>query len=776
MGQFGIGQAVRRTEDQRFVRGRGQYTDDIALPRQTYAIFVRSPHAHAVLRRIDKAAAEATPGVLAVYTGAELKAAGMAPIDCGTPVKNIDGSTEKVVPWHPLAVDRVRHVGDPVAVVVGATVAAARDGAERVEVDYEPLPAVTDTAGALAPGAPRVWDEIPNNLSFDWEAGNKAGVEAAFAKAARVVKLDLINNRVVQNPMEGRAAIGDYDQRGDRYVLYTSTQGSHGLRRQLCSGPFKLPDHAFRVITPDVGGGFGMKNFLHPEQAVVPWLAKELGRPVKWTAERTEGFLTDVQGRDHVSHAELALDGDSRILALRVETIANLGAYLSYFAPFVATAAGVPMLPGVYAIPAVHVRVKGVLTNTAPVDAYRGAGRPEASYLIERIVDVAARETGLGPAEFRKRNFIPPSAMPYKTAMGLLYDSGDFARLMTRAMQVADWQGFEARRKEARKRGKLRGLGMAYYVERCGGGLEERAELRINPAGEVTVLIGTQSNGQGHETAYAQIVEDKLGIPFEKVRVVQGDTDVIATGRGTGGSRSLPVGGNAVVVAADHVIAKGKRIAADMLEAAEADIEFKDGVFAIAGTDRKVAILDVIKRAYTAQGLPKGMEPGIDEIGHFLPANPTYPNGCHIVELEIDQETGTPEILAYVVVDDFGRVINPLLIAGQVHGGVVQGVGQALYEHCVYDPESGQLLSGSFMDYTMPRADHMPPIAFETVEILCTTNPLGIKGSGEAGAIGAPPAVINAVVDALAEFGVRHVDMPATAHALWRVLRQAKAA
>jgi carbon-monoxide dehydrogenase large subunit len=776
MGQFGIGQAVRRTEDQRFVRGRGQYTDDISLPRQSYAAFVRSPHAHAQIRRVDTAAAAALPGVLGVYSGADLKAAGMGPIDCGTPVKNIDGSTEKVVPWYPLAVDRVKHVGDPVAVAVGETLAAARDAAERVEVDYELLPAVTGTAAALEPGAPRVWDEVPGNLSFDWETGNKAATDAAFAKAARVVALDLINNRVVQNPMEGRAAIGDYDRRADRYVLYTSTQGSHGLRRQLTMGPFKLPDHAFRVITPDVGGGFGMKNFVHPEQAVVPWLARELGRPVKWTAERTEGFLTDVQGRDHVSHAELALDRDSRILALRVETIANLGAYLSFFAPFVATAAGVPMLPGVYAIPAVYVRVKGVLTNTAPVDAYRGAGRPEASYLIERLVDVAARETGLGPVEFRKRNFIQPSAMPYKTATGLLYDSGDFTRLMTRAMQVADWQGFEERRKAARRRGKLRGIGLAYYVERCGGGLEERAELRINPAGEVTVLIGTQSNGQGHETAYAQIVEDKLGIPFDKVRVVQGDTDVIATGRGTGGSRSLPVGGNAVVVAADHVIAKCKRIAADMLEAAEADIEFDGGTFAIAGTDRKLAILEVIKRAYTAQGLPKGMEPGIDEIGHYLPANPTYPNGCHIVEVEIDRETGTPELVRYVVVDDFGRVINPLLIAGQVHGGVVQGVGQALYEHCIYDPESGQLLSGSFMDYAMPRADHMPPIEFETVEILCTTNPLGIKGSGEAGAIGAPPAVINAVVDALTEFGVRHVDMPATAHALWRVLRQAKAA
>ncbi|MGE5145152.1 MAG: xanthine dehydrogenase family protein molybdopterin-binding subunit, partial [Candidatus Eiseniibacteriota bacterium] len=556
MGQFGIGQAVRRTEDQRFVRGRGQYTDDISLPRQSYAVFVRSPHAHARIRRIDTAAAAALPGVLGVYTGADLEAAGVAPIDCGTAVKNIDGSTEKVVPWHPLAVGRVKHVGDPVAVAVGETLAAARDAAEAVEVDYEPLPSVTDTAGALKPGAPLAWDEVPGNLSFDWETGDKAAAAAAFAKAARVVTLDLVNNRVVQNPMEGRAAIGDYDQRGDRYVLYTSTQGSHGLRRQLVTGPFKGPEASFRVVTPDVGGGFGMKNFLHPEQAVVPWLAKQLGRPVKWTGERAECFLTDVQGRDHVSHAELALDRDGRILALKVETIANLGAYLSFFAPFVATAAGVPMLPGVYAIPTVYVRVKGVLTNTAPVDAYRGAGRPEASYLIERLVDVAARETGLGPAEFRRRNFIPPSAMPYKTATGLVYDSGDFTRLMTRAMETADWAGFEARRKEARGRGKLRGIGMAYYVERCGGGLEERAELRINPAGEVTVLIGTQSNGQGHETAYAQIVEERLGIPFDKVKVVQGDTDVIATGRGTGGSRSLPVGGNAVVVAADHAIAK----------------------------------------------------------------------------------------------------------------------------------------------------------------------------------------------------------------------------
>lgn len=770
MGQFGIGQSVRRVEDVRFVQGAGRYVGDIDRPHQSYAWFLRSPHAHAKIAGIDASAAAAAPGVLGVFTYQDLAADGVGPIPNLIPLQNTDGTLLKQPPRPALADGRVRHVGDPVAVVVAESIDAAKDASELIAVDYDDLPAVTETAQALARGAAQVWDLAPGNLCFDWDKGDRAAVEAALKRAARVVTLDLVNNRVSANPMETRGAIGEYDMVGDRYVLTTSSQGGHGLRRSLTNGPFEGPEGRFRVITPDVGGGFGMKIFLYPEQVVVLWAARKLGRPVKWISERGEGLLSDDHGRDHVSRAELALDADNKILGLKVSTVANLGAYLSNFAAFVATDAGVRMLSGVYDIPAVHVSVKGVFTNTVPVDAYRGAGRPEAIYLVERVIDAAARELGLDPAELRRINYVPAAKMPYPTALGLVFDSGDFASVTAAALQRADRAGFEKRRKASRARGKLRGFGIGYYVEVCGGGPDERAHIRVEPSGSISLMIGSQNNGQGHETAYAQLIEEKLGVPFGNIRVIQGDTDAVGFGRGTGGSRALAVGGSAVVVASDKIIAKARKLAAHKLEAAEADLEFKDGVFTIAGTDRAIAFLDVARAAWNAAELPPDLEPGLEEMAFYQPKASTFPNGCHVCEVEIDIDTGTPRIDRYTVVDDFGNLINPMLVEGQVHGGIAQGLGQALIEQAVYDPDSGQLVTGSFMDYGMPRAGDLPDIAFSTQNIPCATNPLGIKGAGEAGCIGAPPAIINAIVDALAEYGVRHVDMPATPEKLWRLI------
>jgi len=774
MGQFGIGQSVKRTEDVRFLRGRGRYMDDISRPRQSHAVFVRSPHAHAGITVIDTRAAEAVPGVLAVATAADLAADGVGPIPCLIRLVGKDGTPLKTPPRPALAQGRARHVGDAVAVVIAETLDQARDAAELVEVDYDEMDAAADTAGALDKDAAQVWDEAPNNLCFDWDRGDKAATQAAFDKAARIVSVDLVNNRLIPNPIEPRSAIGEWDEISSRYVLYASTQGGHGLRRTLTSGPFPGHETDMRIVTPDVGGGFGMKIFAFPEQVVALWAAKKLGRPVKWTSERAEGLLSDTHGRDHVTHAELALDAENRFLAIKVATIANLGAYLSNFAPFIATDAGVGMLPGVYDIPAAYSEVKGVFTNTVPVDAYRGAGRPEAIYVIERLVDAAARETGMDPAELRRLNFIKPEAMPYTTAMGLAYDSGDFAALMDAALAYADNAGFEARRAAARKAGKLRGIGIAYYIEVCGGGMEERASVRIEPKGGVTVIVGSQNNGQGHETAYAQLVEERLGVPFENIRVLQGDTDVVGFGRGTGGSRALAVCGNAVMAASEKVIEKAKKIAAHKLEAAETDLEYADGEFVIAGTDRRMTMLEVAGEAFQMGGLPEGMEPGLDEMAYYAPAGSTFPNGCHVCEIEVDIDTGAPRIVNYVVVDDFGNLINPMLVEGQVHGGIAQGVGQALLEQVVYD-SGGQLLTGSFMDYAMPRADDFPDMRFETQNIPCANNPLGVKGAGEAGAIGAPPAVIHALLDALAEYGVTSVDMPATPETLWRLIHRAEA-
>lgn len=774
MARFGIGQSITRTEDLRFLTGRGQYVDDIVLPGMAHAFMVRSPYAHARIRSLDTAAAAASPGVLAVLTHADLARDGIGDIPCLAQVRNADGTPQVVPPRPAITGDSARHVGDIVAVVVAETAEAARDAGERVEIDYEVLPSVTGTVRALAADAAQVWPDAKGNLAFVWENGDRAATDAAFARAAHVTRVELVNNRIIVNAMEPRVAIGDFSGREGRIVLYASSQGSHGLRSQLANNIFHVPENQVHVITPDVGGGFGMKIFLTPEQVCVTYAARRLGRPVKWNSERSEGFISDSQGRDNVTVAELALDGDGRFLGVRAYTTANLGAYLSNFGPFIPTGAGTSMLPGVYTIPAAYTEVKGVFTHTVPVDAYRGAGRPEAAYMMERLVDTAARELGMDPGELRERNYIPPGAFPYQTCMGLTYDSGEYAANTRLARERADWAGFPARREAAARRGKLAGIGLAYYIEQCGGGGNEAAQIRFDPSGYVTLFIGSQSNGQGHETAYAQIAADRLGIPMENIRVMQGDSDKVTFGRGTGGSRAIPVGGSAVIRASDKVIAKGRRLAAHMLEAAEADIEFQDGRFVIAGTDRSIEITELAKASFDPGNVPMDeMDPGIDEIAHYKPDNATFPNGCHVCELEIDRDTGTVDIVRYTVVDDFGNVINPLLLAGQVHGGIAQGIGQALLEHCVYDDESGQLLSGSFLDYCLPRADDMTDISFTFNEVTSPSNLLGVKGCGEAGAIGAPPAVINALVEALSPLGVRSIDMPATPQRIWEAIARA---
>jgi carbon-monoxide dehydrogenase large subunit len=728
---------------------------------------LRSPHAHARIRTLDTSAA-AGPGVLGIFTGSDIERDGLGTIPC---LSGVDGA---FLPPRPCLVsDRVRHVGDTVAMVVGDTLAAARDAAERIAIDYEILPAAADTATALDPGTPKVWDHADGNLCFDWSVGDRDAVAHATAGAAHRVSLSLVNNRIIVHSLEPRGAIGECDPGNEIFTLWSSTQGSHFVRNVLAEYIFKVPENRIRVVTPDVGGGFGMKLFAYPEHALVLWAAKKLGRPVKWVPERSDSFVTDTQGRDNVTRLDLALDHDLRCLALGVEITANMGAYLSNFAPEIPTWSGAVMHSGVYRIPAIHVRVKGVFTHTTPVDAYRGAGRPEAAYALERLFDVAARRLGVAPDELRRRNFIAPVAMPYATPLGLTYDSGDFARNMADALAAADLTGLAARKAASRLRGRYRGLGHAAYIEQSGMPPDEFAELRFDPSGTLTILMGTQSSGQGHHTAYAQLAAERLGLPPDKVRVLQGDTDAIAFGRGTGGSRSLPVGGAALAHAADKLIAKGKKIAAHLLEAAEADLSFAGGEFAIAGTDRSIGIEAVARAAFNPAQLPPEVEPGFAESGHFTPPAPTFPNGCHVCEVEIDPETGRIEIERYLVVDDFGTVINPLLLAGQVHGGIAQGVGQAMLEHCVFDRDSGQLLSGSLTDYALPRADDLPAIAFHYNVVPCRTNPLGVKGAGEAGAIGAPPALVNAVVDALSELGIDHLDMPLTPERLWRRIRAA---
>jgi aerobic carbon-monoxide dehydrogenase large subunit len=788
MAQDGIGASVRRKEDRRFLTGAGNYTDDIQRPRQVHAVFVRSPHACARIRALRADAARRAPGVLAVLTGADLAAEKIGNIPTGWLIHSKDGSP-MVEPPHPaLCADLVRHVGDQVAMVVAETRHQAREAAALVEVDYQELPAVASIQQAVRPGAPLVWDQAKGNTCFDWHLGDKAATDAAFARAHKVVSLDLVNNRLIPNAIEPRAAIGEYDRATGDHTLYTTSQNPHLTRLLLGAFSYGIPEHKLRVVAPDVGGGFGSKIFHYPEEFLVVWAARKLGRPVKWTAQRSESFMSDCHGRDHESHGELALDADGRFLGLRVRTLANLGAYLSTFAPAVPTYLYGTLFAGCYTTPAIYVEVRTVFTNTVPVDAYRGAGRPEAVFLLERLVDVAARETGVDRVELRRRNFIPADKFPYQTPVAVQYDSGDYQATLDAALQSSRWASFEQRRAEARARGRLRGIGLSTYVEACGlapsalagalgarAGLYESAGVRVHPTGGVTVFTGTHSHGQGHETTFAQLVAEGLGIPIEQVEVVHGDTDRIPFGMGTYGSRSLSVGGSALVQAIQKIVEKGKKIAAHLLEASEGDVEFKDGKFTVAGTDRSRTFGEVALTAYVPHKYPAGLEPGLEATAFYDPKNFTYPAGCHVCEVEIDPETGVVEVVAFTAVDDVGVVVNPMIVAGQVHGGLAQGIGQALLEGALYD-EAGQLLSGSYLGYTMPRAADLPSYQVGTHATRCTHNPLGSKGVGEVGAIGSPPAVINAVVDALAHLGVRHLDMPATSERVWRAIQGARPA
>jgi aerobic carbon-monoxide dehydrogenase large subunit len=782
-----IGQPIRRREDYRFLTGQGTYTDDINRPGQLHAYILRSPHANARLGGINTAAAAAAPGIVAVFTGQDIAADGIGGLPCGWLIHSKDGSPMKEPPHPVLAVDRVRHVGDPVAVVIGESLAQAKDAAEQIAVDYTVEPAVVDAAAALRAGAPQVWgDQAPGNVCYDWALGDAGAVDAALAKAVRVVKLDLVNNRLVPNAMEPRAAIGEYDRATGEHTLFTTSQNPHVIRLLMGAFVLHIPEAKLRVVAPDVGGGFGSKIYHYAEEAIVTWAAPKVRRPIKWTAERSESFVSDAHGRDHVTHVELGVDANSKFVALKVSTIANMGGYLSTFATAIPTYLYGTLLAGTYTTPVIYVETKAVFTNTVPVDAYRGAGRPEATFLVERIVDLAADELGMDPAELRRRNFIPADAFPYQTPVALQYDSGDYQTTLRMALEAADYAGFETRRQQATARGKMRGIGIATYIEACGiapsavagalgarAGLYESAAVRFHPTGSVSVLTGSHSHGQGHETTFAQLVADGLGIPIESVEIVHGDTNKIPFGLGSYGSRSLAVGGSAIIKAMDKVIAKGKKIAAHLLEASEADIEFKDGKFTVVGTDRSKAMGEIAFAAYVPHNYPiEEVEPGLDETAFYDPKNFTFPSGAHIAEVEIDPDTGRLEIVNFTASDDFGRIINPMIVAGQVHGGLAQGIGQAVLEGCVYDKETGQLLTGSYNDYAMPRADDLPHFELSTHVTLCTHNPLGVKGCGEAGAIGAPAAIANAIVDALTSLGVRHVEMPATPERLWRTIQQ----
>ncbi len=773
MAKFGIGQSVKRVEDFRLLTGQGLYTDDIAAEGAARAFILRSPYAHAKIKSVDTSAAAGMPGVLLVLTGADIEADGIGPLQSLPPVTNRDGTDRANTPRPVIETDTVRHVGVPVAAVIAETQDQARDAAEAIEVDYEPLSSTVDAEKATHDGAPQLYGHIANNVAFDWESGDKDGVDAALSGAAKVVDVVIHNNRVVVNSMEPRGAIAEYDAETDRTTLYSSTQGPSFIHPHVAK-QLGIDAEKLRCITKDVGGGFGMKIFVYPEPIICAWASRKLKRAVKYTPERGEAFMTDTQGRDNISKVRAALDANGVMTGLEVTTFANLGGYLSTFAPFIPTAAGTHMLSGVYAVPKIYVNVKGVVTNTTPVDAYRGAGRPEAAYLIERVMDVCAAEMGLAREEIRRRNFIKPEQMPYDTPLGNVYDSGEFQTLMEEALANAKWDSFEERRAESAKRGKLRGIGLGYYIEKCGGGSPDTADVRFTDDDEVVIRIGNQSNGQGHETAYAQVLSNTLGIDGERIKLMQGDTDDCPPGM-TGGSRALPVGGAAVLAAGQQIIERGKKVAANVLEAAVEDIEFDDGdaTFRVAGTDRSMGLFDVRRASLEEKNLPEGLEPGLDETHERQPDAATFPNGCHVCEIEVEPDTGEIEFLGYWIVDDFGDTINPMMLAGQVHGGIAQGVGQALYEHTVYDEDSGQLVTGSFMDYTMPRADHVPMFDFQVHNVRCTTNPLGVKGSGEAGAIGAPPAVISALSDAL---GIVHVDMPATPEKIWSIANAAQKA
>ncbi len=780
MSATGIGATVRRKEDQRFITGKGHYTADVHRPGETHACFVRSPHAHARIKGVDAAAARNMPGVLAVLTGADLAGDKLGNLICGWMIHSKDGTAMKMAPHPALANAKACHVGDPVAVVVAESPAQARDAAEKVNVDYEGLPAVADPAQAQAAGAPQIHEVAPKNTIYQWHLGDKAKTDAAFHAAAHVTKLDIVNNRLVPNAIEPRAAIGEYDSGTGHFTLWNTTQNPHVARLVIAAFIGMAPEHKLRVIAPDVGGGFGSKIFIYPEEVVALWASKRVGRPVKWVAERSESFLSDAHGRDHVTHAEMAFDRDGKIVGLRARTIANLGAYMSTFSSSIPTYLYATLLSGQYGIPNIYCEVDAVYTNTVPVDAYRGAGRPEATFVVERLVEAAARELAIEPAELRKRNFI--RQFPHQTPVILAYDAGDYHASLNKALELADYKGFAKRKRESARHGRLRGIGLSAYIEACGiapsqavgslgagVGLWESAEVRVNPTGSVEVLTGSHSHGQGHETTFAQLVSERLGIPIDNVSIVHGDTDVVQFGMGTYGSRSGAVGMSAIVKALDKVEAKAKKVASHLLEAAEADIVFKDGKFTVAGTDRSVNWGDVALNAYTAHKFSgQELEPGLKETSFYDPTNFTFPAGCHVCEVEIDPETGATEIVNWTAVDDFGVIVNPMIVEGQVHGGIAQGVGQALLERATYDKD-GQLVTGSFMDYCMPRAHDVPSFKIDVTVTKSPSNPLGIKGCGEAGAIAAPAAVINAITDAI---GSEQVAMPATPQAVWAAIQR----
>jgi aerobic carbon-monoxide dehydrogenase large subunit len=781
MSATGIGAAVRRKEDQRFITGKGSYTADLNRPGQGHAYFLRSPHAHAKIKTIDAKAAAAMPGVLAVFTGAELAADKIGGLICGWMIHSKDGSPMKAAPHPAIAHGKANYVGDAVAVVVAEMLAQAKDAAERIKVDYDVLPALADPAKTQAKGAPQIHEIAPHNTIYQWHLGDAKAADAAFKAAKHVTKLDIVNNQLVPNAIEPRAAIGEYDAGTDHLTLWNTSQNPHVARLVISAFVGMTPEHKLRVIAPDVGGGFGSKIFIYPEEVVCLWASRKIGRPVKWVSERSEAFLTDCHGRDHVTHAEMALDGEGRITALRAKTIANLGAYMSTFSSSVPTYLYGTLLSGQYDIPAIYCEVDAVYTNTVPVDAYRGAGRPEATFVVERLVEVAARELGVDPADLRRKNFI--KKFPHQTPVIMTYDAGDYHASLKKALEIADYAGFGKRKRESARHGKLRGVGFSTYIEACGiapsqavgslgcgVGLWESAEVRVNPTGSVEILTGTHAHGQGHETTFAQVVSERLGIPIENISVVHGDTDKVQFGMGTYGSRSGAVGISAIVKALDKVETKAKKVAAHMLEAAEGDIVFKDGKFTVAGTDKSAAWGDVTLNAYIAHKFVGAeLEPGLKEGAFYDPVNFTFPAGCHICEVEVDPQTGESEIVAWAAVDDFGTVINPMIVEGQVHGGIAQGVGQALLEGAVYDKD-GQLVTGSFMDYCMPRASNLPTLKVDMTTTKSPSNPLGIKGCGEAGAIAAPAAVINALTDAV---GTEELAMPATAPAVWQALQSA---
>ena len=772
MGEYALGQSVPRSEDPRLLRGGGRFVDDMVLPGMVFGHVLRSPHAHARIVSIDTAPAVAAPGVLAVLTGADWANSGYGDLPAGAGQKRRDGSALYAPPYPALVTDRVRRVGDYVAFVIAETKEQAKDAAELVAVEYETLTPIASTADATKPGAALVWDDCPDNICFVHLGGDKEATDAAFEKADHVVGQTFFINRVTAATMEPRGSIGHYDVTEDHYTIYTTLQQAHPYRGNLASKILKVPESRVRVVAGDIGGSFGMKSEIYNEVALVLWGSKVTGRPVKWISDRSEAFLSDAQGRDNLTKGELALDKNGKFLGLRVTTIANLGAYL------MATGPNPPVinlgtLAGVYTTPAIHVDVTAVFTNTNPMRPYRGAGRPEAAYVIERLVDLAADELAMDAAEIRRLNTIPPEAMPYKTALTFTYDSGEFEKNMDIALDMSGYAGFEERRQAAAKRGKLRGIGLSNTIERAAAGGIEGGEIRFDRTGTATIVSGSITQGQGHETVFKQLVCDRLGLEMDEVHYVWGDTDKVAVGQGTGGSRSATLGGSSLAMASDRVIEKATRIAAHMLEAASDDIAFHEGVFTIAGTDRRVTIKEVARAAANPASLPADIEPGLVGTAVYAATVQNFPNGCHVCEIEIDPDTGTTEIVGYSVVDDVGTVMNPLLVKGQIHGGIAQGVGQILFEDIAFDPESGQLLTGSFMDYAMPRADDLSMFEVKSNPVPTATNPLGVKGCGEAGTVGAMPAVTNAIIDALSPFGVRHIEMPATPERIWRAIQRA---